>query len=396
MPLARSKVTLVPAVRGFLDPRQTLPHLDDVPTEVAGHGFGQLLIAAADVELLIGLAEDRQRVGIRLKTEQENQVESRLLHRIGAVLDDVGDVEERPERRAMTAGNTPLDVLMKAHLIQRPPGRRVRIKRRGEAGSLGVGGDSVGHGEEILIRLTLRIVASEEVVDVVGPVGLGAKQVVERQAKAFRQPPDRRVAAVDEFAAPLGDLVRVPVAGVAEHAAADTARGFVDRAADTEVGELERAIQAGNAGAHDDNRRFGSRERESRDDCRSRGDTRTREEGATGDTACLDTFGVHGSNLAQCLERQAVCSCDTGVTEQTAKRTQQRSPGHRDLHTARIFGPIDTGRSTARLRKSASRLRAPAGAFAWRSLSAFGGRFSVNPHRHSPGVLPRIKMPPSS
>ena len=54
----------VPAVRGFLDPRQALSHLDDVPTEVAGNGFRQLLIAAADVELLVGLAEDRQRVGI--------------------------------------------------------------------------------------------------------------------------------------------------------------------------------------------------------------------------------------------------------------------------------------------------------------------------------------------
>ena len=32
--------------------------------------------------------------------------------------------------------------------------------------------------------------------------------------------------------------------------------------ADTEVGELERAIQAGDAGADDDNRRFGRRERE--------------------------------------------------------------------------------------------------------------------------------------
>ena len=54
----------VPAVRGFLEPRQALPRLDDVATEVAGDGFGQLLIAAADVELLIGLAEDRQRVGV--------------------------------------------------------------------------------------------------------------------------------------------------------------------------------------------------------------------------------------------------------------------------------------------------------------------------------------------
>ena len=168
--------------------------------------------------------------------------------------------------------------------------------------------------------LTLRIVASEEVVDVVGPVGLSAKQVVERQVEAFRQPPDRRMAGVDQFAAPLGDLVRVPVAGVAEHAAADAARGFVHRAADAEIGELERAIQAGDAGAHDDNRRFASRERESRDEGRSRGDTCAREEGATRDAACLDA-----ARRAR-LERSRSASSDRPFALAVrASRNRQRS-----------------------------------------------------------------------
>ena len=62
VPLARSKVTLYRPSR-FPLPRQALPHPDDVAAEIAGDGFRQLLIAATDVELLVGLAEDRQRVG---------------------------------------------------------------------------------------------------------------------------------------------------------------------------------------------------------------------------------------------------------------------------------------------------------------------------------------------
>ena len=54
------------------------------------------------------------------------------------------------------------------------------------------------------------------------------------------------------------------------------------------------------------------------------------EERAAGDTAGVDTFGVLGANLAQGLERHAACACDPGITEQTAKGTQQRSSSHRD------------------------------------------------------------------
>ena len=60
----------VPAVCGFLDPREPLPHLDDIPAKGAGHGFRQLLIAATDVKLLVRLAEDRQRVRRRAETRE--------------------------------------------------------------------------------------------------------------------------------------------------------------------------------------------------------------------------------------------------------------------------------------------------------------------------------------
>ena len=71
---------------------------------MVGDPFGQPLVAAADVEALVGLTEDRQRVLLRLKAEQVNQIEGRLLRRIGAVLDDVRDVEQLSERRAWPPG----------------------------------------------------------------------------------------------------------------------------------------------------------------------------------------------------------------------------------------------------------------------------------------------------
>ncbi len=44
---------LVSAVRGFDDPRQAVPQPDGIVAKEARDRFGQLLIAAADVELLV-------------------------------------------------------------------------------------------------------------------------------------------------------------------------------------------------------------------------------------------------------------------------------------------------------------------------------------------------------
>ena len=156
VPPARSKVTLYRPFAVSLTLARRCPVFTTSPPRMRGDGFRQLLIAAADVELLVGLAEERQRAGIGLEPEQENQVERRLLGRIGAVLDDVGDVEERPQRRAMAPGNAPLDVVVDAHLIQRSPGRRVANRRwSGKPAASASAGDAVGDGEEILDRAWL-------------------------------------------------------------------------------------------------------------------------------------------------------------------------------------------------------------------------------------------------
>jgi hypothetical protein len=89
-------------------------------------------------------------------------------------------------------------------------------------------------------------------------MGLSLEQVVERQAETLREAADCRVAGIDQLAEPLGDLLKVPVVAVAEHASADPARSLVHCAADAGVGQFERTAHAGDAGA--DNR-----------DCRPRG-----------------------------------------------------------------------------------------------------------------------------
>ena len=159
-------------------------------------------------------------------------------------------------------------------------------------------------------------------------MGLGGKQVVERQVEAFRQLPHSSVARVDQLAAPLGDLVGVPVAGIAEHAAADAARRFVDRAADAEIGEFQRAVQSGDAGAHDDHSRLSSRRRESRDG-RCGGDRACAlEERAAGEALPLHTFGARGTKVAQFCERPTACARDARVAKEAIQRVQKRCFRH--------------------------------------------------------------------
>ena len=73
--LARAARTLerhsIASVGGFRQPHQALPDPDDVAAQMAGDEIGQLLIAAADVERLVGFAEHRQRAGGRAETQGE-------------------------------------------------------------------------------------------------------------------------------------------------------------------------------------------------------------------------------------------------------------------------------------------------------------------------------------
>src|SRR5262249_53798359 len=79
------------------------------------------------------------------------------------------------------------------------------------------------------------------------------------EAEARGEAPEGRVVGVDQLAAPLGDLALVEVTRVREHAAADAIRRLVDGGRDAVVGELERAREARDPGAHDRDARRGAR-----------------------------------------------------------------------------------------------------------------------------------------
>src|SRR5262245_35935123 len=130
----------------------------------------------------------------------------------------------------MTIGNALLDVIVDTHGIQRPASWRIGIERGWKPSCLSVRRNKVGDSTKILIGPPFRIVLAKEVIDVVRSRWLRAQQVVQAQVETLGQFPDGFVASVDELTAPFGDLVRVPVAVVRKHSAADAPRRFVDRA----------------------------------------------------------------------------------------------------------------------------------------------------------------------
>src|SRR5262249_40268773 len=141
---------------------------------------------------------------------------------------------------------------------------------------------------------------------------------------------NRRVVRIDQLAAPFGDLLKVPVAAVAEHAAANAARSLVHCAADSGIGEREGAAGAGDAGADDRDGRLSGAKRPSRDDRRRGGSAGGGEEPAARDTANLIALGARGADVAQLFERHAVGPGDPGVAQQSAQRTEKWSSSHRD------------------------------------------------------------------
>ena len=230
----------------------------------------------------------------------------------------------------MPSGDAALDVVVDAHAVQRPARRGVRVERRWKAGCLRVSGDDAGHGSEIPIGLAFRVVPPGEIVDVVGPRWLGAEQVVQTQIEASGQLPDGRVARVDQFPAPLGDLVRVPVGVVRKHPSAHAAGCLVHRAPDPGVSKLQRAIQSGDAAADDHDRRRMCGQRESRSGhrrgcCAGGGQKRPPR-----DAAPPGQFGLDGPGLAPRLDRYAMRLRGLGIAEQRTKSTEQRSFGWHD------------------------------------------------------------------
>ena len=66
------------------------------------------------------------------------------------------------------------------------------------------------HGLEVVARLHVRVVAAVEEEGVLRPVRLRLHDVVEHAVEARPRAADHFVVAVDELAAPLGDLAGAP------------------------------------------------------------------------------------------------------------------------------------------------------------------------------------------
>src|SRR5829696_1151975 len=193
----------VAPARGEPD-RDELGALRDLPVQRGGHRLHELVVAAADVELLVGGSEQPQLALARV-AEQIEQVERALLGALGAELDGVGDVEQLPEARRAPAGHALLDPLRDRHRVQLPPARRGdRIRGRIRRGR-DVLMDLLIDGVVVLGGLRERVRTAVEVIQRLGAVGLGLEQVVQRQVQLLGQLTELDVARVDQLAAVLGD-----------------------------------------------------------------------------------------------------------------------------------------------------------------------------------------------
>ena len=117
--------------------------LRDLAPQRRGHRLRDLVVAAADVVLLVGLAEQAQ-LALADVAEQVEQVERALLVALGAELDVVRDVEQLPEARLDAARHALLDPLRDRHRVEHaaarggdPVGRRERGGRRRPCGASG-------------------------------------------------------------------------------------------------------------------------------------------------------------------------------------------------------------------------------------------------------------------
>ena len=252
--LARSRETERHGPVGIRGDRLHRPTgLEARTPEVRRDRLRQLLVAAGDVEPLVRGAEDREVPRRCLIGEQVDQVERRLIPRLGAVLLVVGRVEEATHPRVVAACDEVLvrDPVVDRHLVEADPRVRVGEERRRVARLLHLILERLVDRLEVLVRVVRRVVVAEEPVRVRRAVRLGGDQVDGREPEALREVADRHVAGVDQLAAELRDLPVGPVAGIGVHAAAEARRRLVDGGGDALVGEGERRVQAGDAAADD-------------------------------------------------------------------------------------------------------------------------------------------------
>jgi hypothetical protein len=269
------------------------------------HALHQQVVAAAHLVLLVGRPEEA-RASLPDGPEQVDQVERALLARLGAVLDDVGRLEQLPELRRAAAGDGGLDPLRDRRRVERAPARRgPRVERRVPGVDV-VALERLPHGLEVARRLPGRVRLAVEVEQRLGAAGLRRHHVVEREPQLVRELPDGRVRLVDQLPAVLRELP-VEEGGVAARpaAAAQAVAGLEDVGHDPALPQAEGAGEAGQPRADDGHggrdapgpvgARRGGRPRAGRRRLGAGGGAQPHRGGGAGEEgAAVEKEGVHG------------------------------------------------------------------------------------------------------
>ena len=226
----------------------------------------QLRVAADDVVALVGGAVNREVARARFVPEQVDQVQRRLVLRLGAVFLVVGGLEQRAHRRGVAAGDVVLDPVVQRQLVEELPGGRGEVVERRIARRLHLALERVVHGLEVVARLRERVVGAEDPERVLRSVRLRAEQVDRRELEPLRELEDRLVVRVDQLAAELGLLAVRPKASpelrpVGVHPAPEPTRRLVDVRGDALVLQRQRRRQPGDAAADDRDSRSSRRAR---------------------------------------------------------------------------------------------------------------------------------------
>ena len=216
----------------------------------------QLLIPTRDVIALVRRPKDSEIPRDRLKGEQVDKVQRALLRRHVAVLDVVGDVQQLTHWALVASRNARFDPVVNTQPVQGDPGVGVDFVGRGVSGCIRVLVDRVVDSVEVRIGLLPGVVLAEEGVGVVRLTRLRGQEVGRRQLEAAGQLEDRLMAAIDQLAAVLADLVVLPGGAsqqrrVGMHAPANPARGLEHTSAIAGILQRQRRVEAGDAPAHD-------------------------------------------------------------------------------------------------------------------------------------------------
>ncbi len=238
------------SVRALLD-RDELPAERDLALKTVGEAVGDQVVAAANVEALVRLAEERE-FSLLAEADQVEEVERALNVRLGAVLDVVRDVEELCELRVAPAGDRLVEVLRDRRVVELEPALREAVVERRVAGGLRVVAPDLRRALDVGGRLREAVALAVEPRRQLHARRLGRVDVVELEVELAHEPPDLAVARVDELAAALADLPVVEDAANRPAAPADAIRCLVD------VGSIARLLQPVGAGqpgepAPDDN-----------------------------------------------------------------------------------------------------------------------------------------------